>query len=509
MRSRKRVYDDGEEEEYLNGHEASMYPKLSVLTYNVFCRPPLIHTNGEDYKNQRLEDLFCELDGARLARYDVICLQELFGLCTMRRRRVIEWARKLGFCYYTHSQHPRNQMMFCSDSDNALNIEQSLSQCMCGALSHYYYSYALPSLLLRALGNTLVSWIQTLSLFGCRCNRSSAVQQQAAHCHWDSTRLLPVHLIDGGCMILSRYPIVEQKEIVFAPSTGFDRLAMKGCLFARICVRPQELLKCREVHLLDQDYDGCRACMQLQQQQQQSTRTTDVEEDDDEVMIDVYNAHLQSEEEPENCYDTRCKQLCQIREFVECTSFKQNMPFPGISGVVLCGDFNMNGQLDQVYELIQRHLNPPSNSSNMLFRDVAREYALVLQQHHQHAGAFLPKEQDDSLSVVFGTTTTTSSSNNSSSKHILDEGCTSTHYCRDLVTYGDCGYDQILTANKDWFLCARLDYIWMVQGGGTRAHHHIECSGSRVEKFTIEPRENRPYRVLSDHYGVSAEFVLL
>lgn len=39
------------------------------MTYNLFMRPPPVHTNGCDYKDERLR-LFCE---TQLDNFDVIC----------------------------------------------------------------------------------------------------------------------------------------------------------------------------------------------------------------------------------------------------------------------------------------------------------------------------------------------------------------------------------------------------------------------------------------------------
>jgi hypothetical protein len=50
-----------------------------VLTYNLYLRPPLVNSNGNDYKNERLAE-FIKL----IPKYDVICLQEVFALGNSR-----------------------------------------------------------------------------------------------------------------------------------------------------------------------------------------------------------------------------------------------------------------------------------------------------------------------------------------------------------------------------------------------------------------------------------------
>lgn len=76
--------------------------RVRVLTYNLYLRPPLINSNGNDWKDERL-DLFI----ARvLPQYDVIALQEVFALGSSRQRRLVHAARQLGFGWVVSSVAP-------------------------------------------------------------------------------------------------------------------------------------------------------------------------------------------------------------------------------------------------------------------------------------------------------------------------------------------------------------------------------------------------------------------
>lgn len=76
--------------------------RIRVLTYNLYLRPPLINSNGNDWKDERL-DLFI----ARvLPQYDVIALQEVFALGSSRQRRLVHAARQLGFQWVVSSKAP-------------------------------------------------------------------------------------------------------------------------------------------------------------------------------------------------------------------------------------------------------------------------------------------------------------------------------------------------------------------------------------------------------------------
>jgi endonuclease/exonuclease/phosphatase family metal-dependent hydrolase len=72
--------------------------ELHVLTYNIFVRPPGVRSNGcNDWKTERLLDF---LTAAHAGRFDVICLQEMFGFASRRRTVAIERAKLLGFSYH-------------------------------------------------------------------------------------------------------------------------------------------------------------------------------------------------------------------------------------------------------------------------------------------------------------------------------------------------------------------------------------------------------------------------
>lgn len=76
--------------------------RVRVLTYNLYLRPPLINSNGNDWKDERL-DLFI----ARvLPQYDIIALQEVFALGSSRQRRLVHAARQLGFGWVVSSVAP-------------------------------------------------------------------------------------------------------------------------------------------------------------------------------------------------------------------------------------------------------------------------------------------------------------------------------------------------------------------------------------------------------------------
>lgn len=124
--------------------------EIKVLSYNIFIRPPPVHTNGDDYKDERLAEFLKHISG-----YHVICLQEMFGAYSNRRSNLIESAKKLGFLY----------------------------------------SYKSPK-----------------------------------------QDFFSTHFLDGGLLILSRFPIVTQEFCPFAPGIGSDYVVQKGVLYVKIAI---------------------------------------------------------------------------------------------------------------------------------------------------------------------------------------------------------------------------------------------------------------------------------
>ena len=135
---------------------------VRLLSYNFLIRPPPITYNGNDYKDERIAALV----GEHLAHYDIVCLQEVFGLLSTRRQRLIAAAARVaGLVHSVHSPG------------------------------------AFPA------------------------------------------------VTDGGCVVLSRYPIVAHASVKYACGMNADRLASKGALYARVEVRPGTCMHVFTTHL--------------------------------------------------------------------------------------------------------------------------------------------------------------------------------------------------------------------------------------------------------------------
>ena len=82
--------------------EARHRKGIKVLTYNFFIRPPPINTDGDDYKNERLNYFTKEY----LDKFDIICFQECFNVFSDRKQTLIERANEVGFRYHSTAYLP-------------------------------------------------------------------------------------------------------------------------------------------------------------------------------------------------------------------------------------------------------------------------------------------------------------------------------------------------------------------------------------------------------------------
>jgi hypothetical protein len=84
---------------------------INVLSYNLFLRPPFIKNNLSDHKDDRLED-FIRL----LPEFDIVCIEEMFGLFNSRKEKFIDCAKKAGFLYHAKAENPSFFTTFVVDA---------------------------------------------------------------------------------------------------------------------------------------------------------------------------------------------------------------------------------------------------------------------------------------------------------------------------------------------------------------------------------------------------------
>lgn len=146
------------------------FKRLNILTYNFLIRPPPINYNGDDYKDERIERFAKDFMGD----YDIIAFQEVFGLLSKRRERIIQL----------------------------------------GAMKGLGYSHMSPA-------PPLMSF--------------------------------PA-IVDGGLLILSRFPIVEADSFSYSRGIDADQLSCKGALYAKVQLKPKVFVHIFTTHL-QADYE--------------------------------------------------------------------------------------------------------------------------------------------------------------------------------------------------------------------------------------------------------------
>jgi endonuclease/exonuclease/phosphatase family metal-dependent hydrolase len=82
-----------------------------ILTYNIFLRPPGVNNNGNDWKNERLDDFI-----SIIHNYDIICLQELFGQWNNRKEYFLRKASQQGFFFFINTGTPLFTSKYVIDS---------------------------------------------------------------------------------------------------------------------------------------------------------------------------------------------------------------------------------------------------------------------------------------------------------------------------------------------------------------------------------------------------------
>jgi endonuclease/exonuclease/phosphatase family metal-dependent hydrolase len=83
---------------------------IKILTYNICLLPPPLNTNENDWKDERMNEFI-----KYFPQFDIICLQELFGLLNNRKHDLIRFAVKSGFFFFVDSPSPSFLSKYLAD----------------------------------------------------------------------------------------------------------------------------------------------------------------------------------------------------------------------------------------------------------------------------------------------------------------------------------------------------------------------------------------------------------
>jgi endonuclease/exonuclease/phosphatase family metal-dependent hydrolase len=230
--------------------------------------------------------------------------------------------------------------------------------------------------------------------------------------------------VDGGLMILSKYPIVKTQKLTYKRGVAIDRFSAKGAIYAKIAVQPR-------------------------------------------VHIHVFNTHLQSSssEQVNSLFDpsvaVRLTQLAVLKEFIdECTAGK-----PSNEPILLLGVMNTNAikpgrpaseSSDEYNVMINllsgETIHPALNSNQATVSSSGKHNRYKVKDLLKDALKFHP--------VTYG----------------------------DVIEGTKKPKETTLTTVDDWGKCNCLDYIFYMNGinDGVDSNITVKENATKVEKFLVD-----------------------
>lgn len=292
-------------------------------------------------------------------------------------------------------------------------------------------------------------------MFGSFHNRKHKMIQNAAECGYfyhltsQPPSFFSKYLIDGGLLILSRFPIVETKSISYDYGVMSDSLSMKGALYAKIKIG-ENFLCLFSTHLQASYFDSGDKLWNFTI----STRTS------------------QSESLVNFIYDTICNIPIDQRE--KCK-------------FVLCGDFNIDAYNNE--DMIAKYKLPKSEISeyDVFFSKLSmlgRITDIMKNKYKKHPFTYGVND-DDFDKVLTGQ--------------------------EDLNSHQT--LDYIFEINPDFSLPiysvvkGNIEVVEddaLLSGQSQSNQIKFDYDSAKVEHFLVK---NRPYQQLSDHFGVSVELI--
>lgn len=339
-------------------------------------------------------------------------------------------------------------------------------------------------------------------MFGSLTSRREALIKYASrsglffHVDVPSPSFFSKNIIDGGLLILSRFPIVESEFRPFKYTVLSCSVVEKGILYSKI--------KIKDSH------------------------------------IAIFNVHLQatyfdvSKEQWDLCTKTRLSHVQEISEFVlDCII---NRKLTNEDRILLMGDFNIDahGLKHKVNKIDDK------GNVNKFEFELLDEYSFLIQKFNENFYALdLIKNKFSSHPFTYGITHYTHSNtelnclhnfetkNNENEKNSNDgkykeelsnlsleenkfsnSARTSSNSFRSESSSGK-KYDMVLTDKSDIGSMQSLDYIFEIfisQNDFLKKEKNnilnVNYDSVQVEEFLVE---NKPYQQLSDHFGVSFE----
>lgn len=290
-------------------------------------------------------------------------------------------------------------------------------------------------------------------MFGSFHNRKHKMIQNAAesgffyHLSSQAPSFFSKYLIDGGLLILSRFPIIETKAISYDYGVMSDSLSMKGALYAKIKIK-DNFLCLFSTHLQASYFDA-----------------------GDKLWNFTISTRVQQTESLINfIYDT----ICTLNQ-----SERDKCKF------ILCGDFNIdaynNEDMIDKYKLPKNEINEYEVFMNKLSM-LGKVVDIMKNKYKKHPFTFGVNE-DEFDKVLTG-------KEDFNSHQALD-------YIFEIIPdYSLPIYEQINLS--DHSTTAEADAL--LSDNAQTKQIEVLYETANVEHFLVK---DRPYQQLSDHFGVS------
>lgn len=267
-------------------------------------------------------------------------------------------------------------------------------------------------------------------------------------------------LIDGGLLVLSRFPIVDKMEITFNYGLMSDAMSMKGAVYTKIKIKDSYL--CLFTSHLQASYFDSGVKLW--------NSTISTREDQEESLINfIYNVILK--------IPPREKDKCMF---------------------ILCGDLNIDAYENkdgiQRYGLPTREISEYSVLMNKL-RHLGTVNDLSLKKYKKHPYTFGVNDQDYYDQVL-------------TCKEDVNSHQTLDYIFEIIPDYSKNIYSSI--KNKENLMNKGGDNENLIDNEQIADEDDIvklrvKYSSFKVEEFLVK---DRPYQQLSDHFGVSVEIGL-
>eukprot|EP01132_Coremiostelium_polycephalum_P002950 gene2950-3682_t len=457
---------------------------IKLLTYNVFIRPPGIRNNQNDYKDERLECMISpELKPQKIIRSEIDQegVPNAVFMVDMKSFPVIPFLSP-----WRSPRYGGNNGYSSSGNVGSGGYDKPF-------INYKEYTPLNGSILSQY---DIICFQELFSAFSFRQKRFIEKAKKQGFLY-SSTSPLPAYfkstfLVDGGLVVLSKYPIVDSDYFLYTQGVNSDMLASKGALYTKIEIvskRSSPTGEPQYIHLFTTHLQASYARPQFEQQQQQKT-------DQQQQHPNVANDGI------------RAIQINQLRDFIisKCKQDHQT--------IILAGDLNVDGRSSKTdptdgkayLEMLDSLSTCPKTGSKLFnITDYLRE---------DYGGNHPPTVGDIKC--------------NSKEEESTSSGGN-----------GVIARETVLTHTNDYGCMKRLDYILQFDrtdsfllnfnqqhqknikspnGANSNSpsvdenhlHHHQQkhlqhssihqLNSTKIEPFFIK---NCPFTQLSDHYGVS------